>query len=256
MHKRRFTPLEIKMCNRKNSDRVSKRFLTGFTLIELLVVIAIIALLMAILLPALQKAREQAKDAICRNNMRQIGLGAELYAEDYDSCIPRSKSSGPYGAWYQLFMPYLAQRAIDNDYRNVKIYRCPGYPDTEQTVCYVVNGWEFQSETDMVGREVEKPTPLSACRNLASTIYLADNEYGSWRDIIRKADDPGWRRCDVWRSGHLPTSNSEDYTNGRRIARDRHKNNGCNNLYLDWHVEWMAAEKMTINMWRFKKIAY
>ncbi|MHC4692009.1 MAG: type II secretion system protein [Planctomycetota bacterium] len=228
----------------------------GFTLVELLVVIAIIALLMAILLPALQKARDQAMDAICKNNLRQVGFGAELYAEDNDSCIPRSKRSGPLGAWYQLFMPYLAQRPAGDDYRTVKIYRCPCYPDIDQTICYVVNGWEFRSETDTVGYEVVNPTPLSTCRNLASTIYLADNEYGSWRDIIRKADDPGWRRCDVWQQGHLPTSNSEHYTNGRRVARDRHKNNGCNNLFLDWHVEWIAAEKMTINMWRFDKTAY
>jgi prepilin-type processing-associated H-X9-DG protein len=40
------------------------------------------------------------------------------------------------------------------------------------------------------------------------------------------------------------------------VARDRHKNKGCNNLFLDWHVEWIAAEKMTINMWRFDKTAY
>ncbi|HUS72925.1 MAG TPA: prepilin-type N-terminal cleavage/methylation domain-containing protein [Sedimentisphaerales bacterium] len=228
----------------------------GFTLVELLVVIAIIALLMAMLAPALRKVREQGNDVLCRNNLRQIGLGAELYAEAWESQIPRGKGGGSGETWYMLFMPYLAQRAIGNDYRNVKIFRCPSYPDTEQTVCYVVNGWEFTSDTDMVGSEVEEPTPLSACRNLASTIYLADNEYGSWRDIIRKADDPGWRRCDVWQPGHLPTSNSEDDTNGRRVARDRHKNKGCNNLYLDWHVEWIAAEKMTINMWRFKKMAY
>ncbi|MDH4238965.1 MAG: type II secretion system GspH family protein [Phycisphaerae bacterium] len=246
------------MCNRKNSDRVSKRFLTGFTLIELLVVIAIIALLMAILLPALQKAREQAKDAICRSNMRQIGMGAQLYAEAWQSQIPRGWGGNPGQTWYMLFMPYLAQRPIDNDYRNVKIYRCPSYPDTDQTVCYVVNGWEFRSETDMVGYETREPTPLSACRNLASTIYLADNEYGPapWRPIIRKADDEGWNRCDVWDPGHLPSSNSQDTYRGRRVARDRHKNNGCNNLFLDWHVEWIAAEKMTINMWRFKKTAY
>jgi len=221
-----------------------------------LVVIAIIALLMAILMPALQKAKEQAEDTICRNNMRQIGLGANLYAEDWDSCIPRGKGGGPGETWYMLFMPYLAQRAINNDYRNVKIYRCPSYHDKEQTVCYVVNGWDFQSETDMVGGETQKPTLLSACRNLASTIYLADNEYGPWRPIIRKANDDGWNLCDVWNPGHLPSSGSQDRYQGRRIARDRHKNNGCNNLYLDWYVEWMAAEKMTINMWRFKKIAY
>jgi len=251
-----YTPLEIKICNRWISDRVSKRFLTGFTLVELLVVIAIIALLMAILMPALRKAREQAEDAICRNNMRQIGLGAEFYAEDWDSQIPRGKGRGPGETWYMLFMPYLAQRPIDNDYRNVKIYRCPSYPDKDQTVCYVVNGWDFTSDTDMVGHEIRDTTPLSACRNLASTIYLADNEYGPWRPIVRKADDNGWNLCDVWNPGHLPTSNSEHYTNGRRVARDRHKGKGCNTLYLDWHVEWVAAEKMTINMWRFKKVTY
>ncbi len=228
----------------------------GFTLVELLVVVAIIALLMAILMPALRKAREQGKDALCKSNMRQIGMGAELYAEDWESQIPRGKGGGTGEAWYQLFMPYLAQRPIDNDYRNVKIYRCPSYPDTEQTVCYVVNGWEFSSDLDMVGGETVEPTPLSDCRNLVSTIYLADNEYGPWRPIIRRANDDGWNLCDVWDPGHLPTSDSQDRYQGRRIARDRHKDKGCNSLYLDWHVEWVAADKMTVNMWRFKKIAY
>jgi len=251
-----YTPLEIKIYGRQISGRVSKRFLTGFTLVELLVVIAIIALLMAMLMPALQKAREQAEDAICRNNLRQIGFGAELYAEDWDSQIPRGKGGGPGETWYQLFMPYLAQRAINKDYRNVKIYRCPSYPDKDQTVCYVVNGWDFTSDTDMVGYEIRETTPLSACRNLASTIYLADNEYGAWRPIIRKADDNGWNLCDIWNPGHLPASNSQDTYRGRRVARDRHKDKGCNFLYLDWHVEWVAAEKVTINMWRFKKMAY
>jgi len=107
MYKRGFTPLEIKMCNRKISERVSKRFLSGFTLVELLVVIAIIALLMAILMPALQKAREQGMYAVCKNNLRQIGLGAEFYAEAWDSQIPRGWGGGPGQTWYMRFMPYL-----------------------------------------------------------------------------------------------------------------------------------------------------
>ena len=85
----------------------------GFTLIELLVVIAIIALLMAILMPALQRAKNQAQDVICRSNMRQIGMGGNLYAEAFDLSVPRGAAGSSQRAWYQLFMPYLAQKPGD-----------------------------------------------------------------------------------------------------------------------------------------------
>ncbi|MES2462938.1 MAG: prepilin-type N-terminal cleavage/methylation domain-containing protein, partial [Armatimonadota bacterium] len=61
-----------------------KRVRSGFTLIELLVVIAIIAILAAILFPVFAQAREKARTTACLNNMKQMGTGAMMYAQDYD----------------------------------------------------------------------------------------------------------------------------------------------------------------------------
>lgn len=55
----------------------------GFTLIELLVVIAIIAILAGMLMPSLKSARDTARRAQCTNNLKQLSLGVELYANDY-----------------------------------------------------------------------------------------------------------------------------------------------------------------------------
>jgi prepilin-type N-terminal cleavage/methylation domain-containing protein len=56
----------------------------GFTLVELLVVVAIIAMLLAVLMPTMQKAQEQAKNIVCRNNIKQWGTVLFMYANTYD----------------------------------------------------------------------------------------------------------------------------------------------------------------------------
>ena len=62
----------------------------AFTLIELLVVIAIIAILAAILFPVFAQAREKARQTSCLSNMKQVGLGLLMYAQDYDENYPRA----------------------------------------------------------------------------------------------------------------------------------------------------------------------
>ncbi|MDE2126101.1 MAG: prepilin-type N-terminal cleavage/methylation domain-containing protein [Armatimonadetes bacterium] len=67
---------------------MQRRRAHGFTLIELLVVIAIIAILAAILFPVFAQAREKARTISCLSNLREIGLGFQLYVQDYDETFP------------------------------------------------------------------------------------------------------------------------------------------------------------------------
>ncbi len=61
----------------------------GFTLVELLVVVAIVSMLLALLMPSLSRARAQSRLTVCLSNLREIGLGIQAYAMQYNDAIPR-----------------------------------------------------------------------------------------------------------------------------------------------------------------------
>ena len=85
----------------------------GFTLIELLVVIAIIAILVALLLPAVQQAREAARRAQCKSNLKQIGVALHNY-HDTVSTLPIGVawSNGWGMSWYPRILPYVDQAPL------------------------------------------------------------------------------------------------------------------------------------------------